>query len=52
VKLLSQLKAIQRGQVKDRFGWLQQVQQYKQSEYETDAAANGTNGHASVGQLP
>lgn len=54
VKLLSQLKGIQQGKVKDTFGWCEAVRQYKEGEYEVEGAAgmNGkANGHV-VGQLP
>ncbi|KXT06276.1 hypothetical protein AC578_9107 [Pseudocercospora eumusae] len=53
VKLLTQLKGIQQGKVKDEFGWVEQVRAYKPNEYETDGASetNGVNG-SSISQLP
>ncbi|KAF2765168.1 branched-chain amino acid aminotransferase II [Teratosphaeria nubilosa] len=52
VKLLAQLKGIQQGKVKDAFGWLQGVREYKTGEYEVDSV-NKTNGVNEVpGQLP
>lgn len=50
-KLLAQLKGIQQGKVKDQFGWLEAVREYKQGEYDVDAVKSGVNGHV-VGQLP
>ncbi|KAI5358325.1 Putative aminotransferase class IV, branched-chain amino acid aminotransferase II [Septoria linicola] len=53
VKLLTQLKGIQQGKVKDEFGWVEKVREYKESEYEADGAgkAGGVNGE-SVSELP
>ena len=52
VKLLAQLQGIQRGKVKDQFGWCQPVREYKQEEIEKDSAnTKGANGTV-PGQLP
>jgi branched-chain amino acid aminotransferase len=51
VKLLAQLKGIQNGEVKDQFGWVQQVRGYKEEEYEVDVVKTEANGHV-PGQLP
>lgn len=53
VKLLTQLKGIQQGKIKDEFGWVEQVRQYKADEYVTDGASesNGVNGKT-PDQLP
>ncbi|KAK4500213.1 hypothetical protein PRZ48_008399 [Zasmidium cellare] len=45
VKLLGQLKGLQQGKVKDEFGWVESVRQYKPDEYARDGgASNGVNG--------
>lgn len=56
-KLIKQLQDIQRGIVKDTFGWTSPVREYKQDEYEregSEVASKGKeingNGKA-VGQL-
>ena len=54
VKLLTQLKGIQSGKVKDEFGWCEPVREYREGEYEVlgGEKMNGVaNGHV-VGQLP
>lgn len=54
VKLLTQLKGIQQGKVKDDFGWVEQVRQYKPSEYVSDRTSDksvGVNGQT-PSQLP
>lgn len=53
VKLLAQLKGIQQGKIKDEFGWVEQVREYKPEEYAHDGAgqSNGVNG-ATPNELP
>lgn len=53
VKLLTQLKGLQQGKVKDEFGWVEAVRQYKPEEYAQDgtSASNGVNGQT-PNQLP
>lgn len=52
VKLLAQLKGLQQGKVKDEFGWVESVRQYKPDEYARDGGAtNGVNG-TTPSQLP
>ena len=45
-KLLSTLKGIQQGKIKDTFGWLENVPEPK--GYKSRPAANGANGNGSV----
>jgi branched-chain amino acid aminotransferase len=54
VKLLAQLKGIQQGKIKDEFGWVEQVREYRPDEYAHDGTAgqsNGVNG-ATPNELP
>ncbi|CAK1367689.1 putative branched-chain-amino-acid aminotransferase TOXF [Cercospora beticola] len=54
VNLLAQLKGIQQGKIKDEFGWVEQVREYKPEEYAHDGSAgqsNGVNG-ATPNELP
>ncbi len=52
VKLLTQLKGIQTGKVRDTFGWCEPVRQYKEGEFGVEGQVEGkANGHV-VGQLP
>lgn len=52
VKLLGQLKGLQQGKVKDEFGWVEPVRQYKPDEYAREGGdTNGVNGTA-PSQLP
>lgn len=53
VKLLGQLKGLQQGKVKDTFGWVEQVRQYKPDEYATEGARErAQNGVQTPSQLP
>ncbi|KXL42034.1 hypothetical protein M433DRAFT_59454 [Acidomyces richmondensis BFW] len=51
VQLLAELKGIQQGKKKDRFGWCQAVREYKDGEYELDSTNATTNGQI-PGKLP
>lgn len=53
IKLLKQLQGIQRGLLKDPFGWVETVRQYQASEFEADGqeSTNGTN-NTTPNQLP
>ncbi|EME39689.1 hypothetical protein DOTSEDRAFT_75365 [Dothistroma septosporum NZE10] len=51
VKLLAQLKGIQQGKVKDEFGWVEAVREYKPNEYVSDSVAE-TNGVTIPNELP
>ena len=44
-KLLEQLKGIQLGKIKDPFGWVEEVREYRGNEYEVGGAEKEVNGH-------
>jgi len=51
IKLLTTLKGIQTGKIKDTFGWNSRVEQVDESKYTTLEHTNGTNGE-SIDMLP
>ena len=51
LKLLTTLKGIQAGKIKDTFGWNSKVEQVDIKKYTKGEQSNGTNGE-SVDQLP